>query len=175
MGWSVMCPKCQTNHAVEESDDEHQRVVWCRNCRHPLKLGADAAAAPAAVRILWIDDDRLLLTFGKDALDQLGYQTLTATDGVSGIGLAQRERPDLIILDVLMPNLDGYEICRRLRADPALKDIPVLLLTALEERMVDLWGREAGATFSMHKPARPEHMVSIIEWLLRAKLGPAEG
>ncbi len=175
MGWTVTCPKCQTNHPVEELHDERQRVVWCRSCRHPLKLGSDATTVPAAVRILWIDDDRLLLTFGKDALDALGYQTLTATDGASGITLAQREQPDLIILDVLMPHVDGYEICRRLRADPALKDTPILLLTALEERMVDLWGREAGATFSMHKPSRPEHIVSIIEWLLSAKLGPAEG
>jgi CheY-like chemotaxis protein len=175
MGWSVTCPKCQTSHQVEEPPEERTRVVWCRTCRYPLKLGSDATALPMAVKILWIDDDRLLLTFGKDALDQLGYQTLTATDGASGISMAQRERPDLIILDVLMPNTDGYEICRRMRADAELKDTPILLLTALEERMVDLWGREAGATFSMHKPSRPEHIVSIIEWLLSAKLGPPDG
>jgi DNA-binding response OmpR family regulator len=124
------------------------------------------------VKILWIDDDRLLLTLGKDALERVGYQIVTATDGASGITAAQRERPDLIILDVLMPNLDGYQICRRMRADPELKDTPILLLTALEERMVDLWGREAGATFSMSKPSRPEHIISIIEWMLSAKLAP---
>jgi DNA-binding response OmpR family regulator len=160
---------------VEESHDERLRVVWCRNCRYPLKLGSDATTAPVTVKILWIDDDRLLLTFGKDALDRLGYQTLTATDGATGISMAQRERPDLIILDVLMPNIDGYEICRRMRADPELKDIPILLLTALEERMVDLWGREAGATFSMRKPSQPEHIVSIIEWLLSSKLDAPDG
>ena len=175
MSWIVTCPKCQTAHPVEESHDELQRVVWCRNCRFPLKLGPDATTSPLAVTILWIDDDRLLLTFGKDALDRLGYQVRTATEGASGIKLAQQERPDLIILDVLMPNMDGYEICRRMRADPGLKDTPILLLTALEERMVDLWGREAGATFSMSKPSRPEHIVSIIEWMLSAKLGPPEG
>lgn len=174
MSRSVTCPKCQTDYPAEEPHDEGQRVVWCRNCRYPLKLGPDAATAPAAVKILWIDDDRLLLTFGKDALDQLGYQTLTVADGASGISMAQQERPDLIILDVLMPTVDGYEICRRMRADPALKDTPILLLTALEERMVDLWGREAGATFSMHKPSRPEHIVSIIEWLLSSKLAAPE-
>ena len=108
-------------------------------------------------------------------IEALGYQVRTATEGASGIKLAQQERPDLIILDVLMPNMDGYEICRRMRADPGLKDTPILLLTALEERMVDLWGREAGATFSMSKPSRPEHIVSIIEWMLSAKLGPPEG
>jgi two-component system alkaline phosphatase synthesis response regulator PhoP len=175
MSRTVTCPNCQTAHPVEEPHDESQRVVWCRNCRYPLKLGSDAMAAPSAVKILWIDDDRLLLTFGKDALDRLGYRVLTATDGASGIKMAQQERPDLIIVDVLMPNMDGYEICRRMRADPGLKDTPILLLTALEERMVDLWGREAGATFSMSKPSRPEHIVSIIEWMLSAKLGPPEG
>lgn len=175
MSRTVACPNCQTAHPVEEPHDESQRVVWCRNCRYPFKLGSDAGTVPAAVKILWIDDDRLLLTFGKDALDRLGYQVLTATDGPSGIKMAQQERPDLIILDVLMPNMDGYEICRRIRADPGLKDTPILLLTALEERLVDLWGREAGATFSMSKPSRPEHIISIIEWMLSAKLGQPEG
>ena len=175
MGWSVTCPKCQANQRVEESRDERKRVVWCRNCRYPLKLGSDATTAPSAVKILWIDDDRLLLTFGKDALERVGYQTLTATDGASGIRMAQQERPEMIILDVLMPNMDGYEICRRLRADPGLKDTPILLLTALEERMVELWGREVGATFSMSKPSQPEHIVSIIEWMLGSKLDPPEG
>ena len=173
MSRNVTCPKCQTDFPVEETLDERLCVVWCSSCRYPLKLGSDAAPAP--VKILWIDDDRLLLTFGKDALDRLGYQTLTVADGVSGVSMAQRERPDLIILDVLMPNVDGYEICRRMRADSSLKDTPILLLTALEERMVDLWGREAGATFSMHKPAQPEHIVSIIEWLLSSKLATPEG
>jgi len=175
MSRSFTCPNCQTDHPAEEPNDESQRVVWCRNCHFPLKLGSDTTTAPSAVKILWIDDDRLLLTFGKDALDRVGYQTLTATDGASGIITAQQERPDLIILDVLMPNMDGYEICRRVRADPGLKDTPILLLTALEERMVDLWGREAGATFSMSKPSRPEHIVSIIQWMLSSKLDPPEG
>lgn len=174
MSRNVTCPKCQTDFPVAESHDERQCVVWCSNCRYPLRLGSDAATPPARVRILWIDDDRLLLTFGKDTLDRLGYQTETAADGASGISTAQREQPDLIILDVLMPILDGYEVCRRMRADPALKDTPILLLTALEERMVDLWGREAGATFSMHKPSQPEHIVSIIEWLLSSKLATPE-
>jgi DNA-binding response OmpR family regulator len=124
------------------------------------------------VRVLWIDDDRLLLTFGKEALEQLGYRVLTAADGASGIVTAKQEEPDLIILDVLMPNMDGYETCRRLRAVARLKDTPILLLTALEERMLDLWGREVGATFTMSKPSRPEHIASIIEWMLGCKFSP---
>ncbi len=174
MSRNVTCPICRTDFPVEETHDERQCVVWCTSCRYPLKLGSDAGMPPAPVTVLWIDDDRLLLTFGKDALDRLGYHTLTVADGASGISMAQRELPDLIIVDVLMPNMDGYEICRRMRADASLKDTPILLLTALEERMVDLWGREAGATFSMHKPAQPEHIVSIIEWLLSSKLATPE-
>jgi DNA-binding response OmpR family regulator len=175
MSCIVTCPKCQSSVRVDESPDAPQRVVWCGECHHPLKLGPEADAAPQSVKILWVDDDRLLLTLGKDAFERVGYQVLTANDGSSGIAAAQRERPDLIILDVLMPQLDGYEICRRMRADAELKDTPILLLTALEERMVDLWGREAGATFSMSKPSRPEHIVSIIEWMLSTKLDPATG
>jgi CheY-like chemotaxis protein len=171
----VPCPKCQTLTPVAEPQDDMQRVAWCGSCRHPFKLGQDPGGVPGPVTILWIDDDRLLLTFGQQALERVGYRVATATDGASGIRLARQERPDLIIVDVLMPNVDGYEICRRIRADPGLKDILILLLTALEERMVDLWGREAGATFSMSKPSRPEHIVSIIEWMLSAKLDAPEG
>jgi DNA-binding response OmpR family regulator len=172
MSRAIVCPNCQAAQPVEETHDEHPRVVWCQGCRHPLWLGPEAASGPRQVRILWIDDDRLLLTFGKEALEQLGYRVLTAADGASGIETAKQEEPDLIILDVLMPNMDGYEICRRLRADAGLKETPILLLTALEERMLDLWGREAGATFTMSKPSRPENIASIIEWMLSCKLGP---
>lgn len=172
MSRTIVCPNCHATQPVEETQDEHPRVGWCQSCQHPFRLGSEAAGGPRQVRILWIDDDRLLLTFGKEALERLGYRVLTASDGVSGIDTAKQEEPDLIILDVLMPNMDGYETCRRLRADAGLKDTPVLLLTALEERMLDLWGREAGATFTMSKPSRPEHIASIIAWMLSCKLGP---
>jgi CheY-like chemotaxis protein len=172
MSRTVLCPNCQSAQPVEESEGRTQWVVWCRNCRYPLKLGLEATNAPQPVRILWIDDDRLLLTFGKEAIERIGYQVHTATDGPSGIETAKKEGPDLIILDVLMPRMDGYEICRQMRADPRLKDTPILLLTALEERMLDHWGREVGATFTMSKPSSPEHITSIIEWMLSWKLGP---
>lgn len=172
MSPTIVCLKCQTRHSLEDVEEGCQRIVWCPNCRQPLKLGSAAMDEARQVSILWIDDDRLLLTFGKEALERLGYRVLTASDGISGLDAAKREPPDLIILDVLMPNLDGYEICRRLRGDVGLKDTPILLLTALEERMLDLWGREAGATFTMSKPSRPEHIASIIEWMLNCKLGP---
>ncbi len=172
MSRTVVCPNCHTSQPADEATDDRPRVVWCQSCRYPLRLDSDAAVEPRQVRILWVDDDRLLLTFGKDALERLGYRVATAADGASGIEMAKQETPDLIILDVLMPNIDGYEICRRLRADAGLTDTPILLLTALEERMLDLWGREAGATFTMSKPSRPEHIASIIEWMLSWKLDP---
>ena len=69
--------------------------MWCgaRSCRHPRWLGPEAASGPRQVRILWIDDDRLLLTFGKEALEQLGYRVLTAADGASGIETAKQGSP----------------------------------------------------------------------------------
>ena len=172
MSRTIICPKCQSAQPVEESEDVGQRVVWCRDCRYPVKLASETTTSPQPVKILWIDDDRLLLTFGKEALERIGYRVHTASDGPSGIDTAKKEEPDLIILDVLIPNMDGYEICRRMRADPGLKDTPILLLTALEERMLDVWGREAGATFTMSKPSSPDHIISIIEWMLSWKLGP---
>jgi len=118
------------------------------------------------VTILWIDDDRLLLTFGRDILERHGYRVRTALDGPTGIAAVKDDPPDLIILDVVMPDMTGYEVCRRLRAEPGLQDTPVLLLTSLQDPQVDVLGRGIGETFTMSKPSDPEMIVSIIAQVL---------
>jgi len=118
------------------------------------------------VTILWIDDDRLLLTFGRDILERHGYRVRTAIDGPSGIAAAGEDRPDLIILDVVMPDMTGYEVCRRLRAQPGLQRTPILLLTSLQDPQVDVLGRGIGETFTMSKPPDPELIVNIVGQVL---------
>jgi CheY-like chemotaxis protein len=124
------------------------------------------------VTILWIDDDRLLLTFGRDILERYGYSVLTAPDGLSGIATATQERPDLIILDVVMPDMTGYEVCRQLRTDPKLLDIPIILLTSLQDPQVDVMGRRIGETFTMSKPSDPEVIVHIVGQVLDRNRAP---
>ncbi|MBX9771976.1 MAG: response regulator, partial [Candidatus Obscuribacterales bacterium] len=82
-------------------------------------------------RILVIDDDQAIAELVKVNLELLGHQVATAADGIKGLALAQQNRPDLIVLDVMMPDLDGFTVCQRLRQNPVTQNIPVLMLTAL--------------------------------------------
>jgi CheY-like chemotaxis protein len=172
MSRTTICPKCKSVQATVESPSPGQSEVACGNCGGPLTARPTEDAASRPPTILWIDDDRLLLSFGSDALEQLGYRVLIAADGPSGIQTAKTERPDLIILDVLMPNMDGFEVCRLLRAEPGLKSTPIFLLTALEDPKVGFWGRDVGATFTMNKPYGAKQIIKTIEDLLSRKLGP---
>jgi len=124
------------------------------------------------VTILWIDDDRLLLTFGRDILERHGYSVLTAPDGLSGITTATQALPDLIILDVVMPDMTGYEVCRQLRTEPGLQDTPIILLTCLQDPQVDVLGRGIGETFTMSKPSDPELIVNIVGQVLGRNNAP---
>jgi DNA-binding response OmpR family regulator len=135
-------------------------------------VGSEPTGAFRPVTILWIDDDRLLLTFGRDILERKGYRVLTAPDGPAGIATATQERPDLIILDVVMPDMTGYEVCRRLRVEPGLQDTPVLLLTSLQDPQVDVLGRGIGETFTMSKPTDPEMIVNIVGQVLGQNSAP---
>lgn len=162
MKGTVICPMCRLAQPVEDAEAE----VPCRSCGHPLPPRTAPSANAKPVDVLWIDDDRLLLTFGRDILERHGYRVRTALDGLTGIAAASEEPPDLIILDVVMPDMTGYEVCRRLRAEPGLHDIPILLLTSLQDPQVDVLGRGIGETFTMSKPSDPEMIVNIIAQVL---------
>jgi CheY-like chemotaxis protein len=83
--------------------------------------------------ILIVDDTPDNLALLSDALDEVGYMVLVALDGLSALSRIQRRRPDLILLDAMMPGLDGFETCQRIKADAATADIPVLFMTALTD------------------------------------------
>ncbi len=141
-------------------------TLWCRACGRPLEPSAPPDRQPPTV--LCIDDDRLLLTLCCDALEREGYRTLIATDGLSGIQTARNARPDLILLDVIMPEMDGLETCRRLRAVPELRRTPIVLLTASPDLKLDAQGRAAGATLTLRKPFGPGLILSSIQQILQA-------
>ncbi len=132
-------------------------------------------AAASRKTILYIDDDRLLLTLCCDVFEQHGYRTIIATDGPSGIESAKNGRPDLILLDVVMPGMDGLEVCRRLRTDPDLRDTPIILLTTLQDLTLDAKGMETGATLTMRKDFGSTEIVSTIKQILSRKAGHPKG
>ena len=114
-------------------------------------------------RILAVDDEPHILKLVAFSLRSGGFEVLEATDGLSAIEVARTERPDLVLMDVMMPALDGYEACRRLKADPATTGIPVIMLTAKTQVAEQKAGLECGALAYICKPFRPKDLVSQVQ------------
>ena len=125
--------------------------------------------------LLLIDDDLRLAGMVGDYLRSQGFALTHAIEGTAGLGLAQALKPDLIILDLMMPGIDGLEVCRRLRAMPApLCHTPVLMLTAKGDPMERVVGLELGADDYMGKPFEPRELLARIKALLRRQAMPSE-
>jgi two-component system cell cycle response regulator len=121
-------------------------------------------------RILVIDDIDANVRLLEAKLSAEYYDVLTASDGPSGLIVAAAKKPDIILLDVMMPGMDGFEVCRRLKDDPATRHIPVVLVTALDGRQDRLAGLEAGADEFLTKPIDDVVLFSRVRSLSRLKL-----
>ncbi len=119
------------------------------------------------IKILLVDDEPDILEFLKYNLLKEDYQVFTAETGLEGIKIAEKENPHLIILDVMMPGVDGVETCHRLRAIPELKNTLITFLTARGEEYSQIAGLEAGADDYIQKPIRPRLLISRVKALLR--------
>ncbi|HEY1012188.1 MAG TPA: response regulator [Herpetosiphonaceae bacterium] len=118
-------------------------------------------------KILVADDEPDVLFMTSFSLRSLGgYQVLEAHDGAEAVEIARRERPDLIVLDVKMPKMTGYEACRQIRQDPDLYATPVILLTAKGQKTELDEGRDAGASEYMLKPYAPATLIGRVRELL---------
>lgn len=120
-------------------------------------------------KILIIDDSRLIAHVAKGILVRRGHEVLWAQDGLSGSDLAKAEKPDLILLDLIMPRLDGYEVCRRLKADPVTDKIPVIMLTSKAEPGDKVRGLEMGAVDYVTKPFDEGELLARVGIHLRIK------
>jgi DNA-binding response OmpR family regulator len=116
--------------------------------------------------ILVCDDDPLLLELLEYRLASKGYRVTIARDGGEAIELAQNSAPDAIVLDAMMPVIDGYEVLRRIRSDESLASIPVLMLTARKQERDVLSALELGASDFMVKPFIPEELAARLARLL---------
>ncbi|WIG57624.1 MAG: Two-component transcriptional response regulator, OmpR family [Ktedonobacterales bacterium] len=114
-----------------------------------------------------VDDEQNIVDFIRLGMRYEGYRVDDAGDGISGIDMAQRLRPSLIILDVMLPGLDGIEVCRRLRENEATTDIPILMLTAKDEVRDRVTGLESGADDYLTKPFSFEELLARVRALLR--------
>lgn len=117
--------------------------------------------------ILVVDDEVDLLDLLRYNFDREGYRTITASDGSTALELAAAEQPDLIILDVMMPGMDGYEVCRIIRRDAVLRDTPVIMLTARTDDRDFIEGLDVGADLYLGKPVSVPVLISQVGALFR--------
>lgn len=120
-------------------------------------------------KILIIDDSRLIAQFGKSILSGKGHEVFTADSGEIGLELADREQPDLILLDVILPGMDGYQICHHLKTRVLSKDIPVIILTSKAEPADKIKGLELGAVDYVTKPFDAGELIARVNTHLRMK------
>jgi two-component system alkaline phosphatase synthesis response regulator PhoP len=117
--------------------------------------------------ILIIDDERDLIEMVRYNLDKDGYDVISATDGPSGLEIALRHKLDLIVLDLMMPGMDGLEVCRRLRADARTSRVPLIMLTAKATEADRVVGLEMGADDYVTKPFSPRELLARVKAILR--------
>ncbi len=122
------------------------------------------------MKILIVDDDPRLRDLVSLALERADFQVVTATNGQSALTHAARETPDLIVLDIGMPELDGFDVCRRIRAT---SDVPILFLTARDDEIDKVLGLELGADDYVTKPFSPRELVARVRAILKRSTGPS--
>ena len=125
----------------------------------------------ARYRVLVVDDEPKIVSLVRAYLERDGYGVLTAADGRSALEIASRERPDLIVLDLMLPEVSGLEVCRSIRRE---SNVPIIMLTARDEESDKLVGLELGADDYVTKPFSPRELVARIRAVLRRVSQPVE-
>jgi DNA-binding response OmpR family regulator len=124
---------------------------------------------PENARILIVDDEPDLLDMVSLRMEANGYQVIRASDGEEGLDKARNESPDLIILDLMLPKIDGYKVCRMLKFDEKYKKIPVILFSARTQAIDMKLGAEVGADAYLTKPFEPDTLLAKVSELLKLK------
>jgi class 3 adenylate cyclase/CheY-like chemotaxis protein len=127
------------------------------------------AAVAASAKILVVDDVAMNVKLLVDLLVAKGYRTCSATSGAAALEVLAAERPDLVLLDVMMPGMSGYDVCRAIRADPTKAMLPVVLVTALDPAEERVKGLDAGADDFLSKPVSQAELLARVRSLLRIK------
>ena len=113
-------------------------------------------------RILIVDDSPSQLEGLKRLVEKLGHQTLTAMDGAAGVETAKRDKPDLVLMDVVMPNLNGFQATRAICKDPTTSRIPVILVTTKDQDTDKVWGMRQGAKAYITKPVSEAELAKAL-------------
>ena len=116
--------------------------------------------------ILIVEDDPKSLKLTRDILQASGYTTIEAIDGEQGVESAKAKKPDLILMDIMMPVMDGYNACHAIKTDEATRKIPVVMLTSLDYELNKALGRDVGADEYITKPFTPQELLDVISQFL---------
>jgi twitching motility two-component system response regulator PilH len=119
-------------------------------------------------KVLIVDDSPSQLVGMKRTVEKLGHQVITAEDGAAGVEVAKRELPDLILMDVVMPNLNGFQATRTISKDPKTSHIPIVLVTTKDQDTDRVWGMRQGAKAYVTKPIDDSELTRVIQEYLPA-------
>lgn len=118
-------------------------------------------------KVLVVDDEEYIQHILNFSFGAEGYEVITAADGAEAIEKAISEKPDIIVLDIMMPKMDGYQACKKLKSDPQTKSIPVILLTAKGRDIDRRLGSDAGADDYVVKPFSPGRLIERVEGMIK--------
>ena len=119
-------------------------------------------------RILIVDDQKDIVELIRFKLENEGFECLVAFDGEEGLQKAKKHKPDLILMDIMMPKINGYQVCRLLKSDENYKNIPIIMLSAKDQESDKFWGKESGADDYVTKPFDFEELFQKIQGYLEA-------
>ena len=128
-------------------------------------------SSTAGQRILVVDDDQDIVRLVRAYLEKAGFQVLTANEGQTAVHILRHDHPDLVVLDLMLPDEDGWDITRRVRADPTLAHTPIIMLTARIDDTDKIIGLELGADDYITKPFNPREVVARVRSVLRRSQG----
>ncbi len=117
-------------------------------------------------RILIVDDSPSQLLGIKRIVEKLGHETLSAEDGAAGVEVAKQEKPDLILMDVVMPNLNGFQATRTISKNADTAHIPIILVTTKDQETDKVWGMRQGAKAYVTKPIKEEELIKMLKEFL---------
>ncbi|MEN6371446.1 MAG: response regulator [Armatimonadota bacterium] len=128
-----------------------------------------------ARKILAVDDEKHIVRLVQVNLERQGYEVVTANDGKEALEKVKAEHPDLVVLDVMMPYMDGFEVLQNLRRDPATRDIPVIMLTAKAQDADVFKGWQSGVDCYLTKPFNPMELISFVKRIFGSLDGTGSG
>ncbi|MEE8180051.1 MAG: response regulator [bacterium] len=121
------------------------------------------------LNILIVEDDPQTVKLIKFILEKEDYSTISAKDGEEGLQMAREKKPDLIVLDLMLPGMDGYRVCEILKANPVTKEIPIIVLTALDTGVDFEKALEKKADWYITKPFEPQHLLKRVNYLIEKR------